>query len=178
MPYTLLTTSLYHDNNLVIHPEFYRNQDNFLCIESMSSNIIIFVNDINNKHINRNVDFIHYTSFNSDLHIENASVYNLTLRESLISYGYIVTFKYNLIDLFERINAIEMLYNSIIKAIEERLKEMSKNDYEVPDFNVDISMSIQPNLLPPYLNGVLSSIITIPQKQPIISLGLMFLNNE
>ena len=178
MPYTLLTTSLCHDNNLVTQPEFYRNQDNNLFIESLGSNIYFFVNDINKIHINGNVDFRDDASFKSDLHLKNASVYNLTLRDSLISYGNIVTSKYNLIDLFERINAIEMLYNGIVKAIEERLKEMFKNDDEVPDFNVDISMSIQPNLLPSYQNGVLSSIITIPQKQPIISLGLMFLNNE
>ena len=208
VPYTLLTTSLHHDNNLVTQPEFYRNQDNNLCIESVGSNINLFANDINKIHINGNVNFRNDTSFNSDLHIENASVYNLSLRDSLISYGNIVTSKYNLIDLFERINAIEMLYNGIVKAIEERLKEMFqkdyefpdfnvdismsiqpnllppyqhgmfKKDYEFPDFNVDISMSIQPNLLPPYQHGMLSSIIMIPQKQPIISLGLMFLNNE
>ena len=166
VPYTLLTTSLHHDNNLVTQPEFYRNQDNNLCIESVGSNINLFANDINKIHINGNVNFRNDTSFNSGVYCQSINSNNIYVRDSLIVVGNILTTNYNLNVLIERINAIEMSYNSVLTKIEEKIKYINRVNYVVSDFNFVVYMTIQPDLLPLYQNGLLTSTVVIIDENP------------
>ena len=120
-PWRIFTTSILHDNSLVVDPTFDKIDDNNLIIESTTSDILFFVD--NNKKIEFNGDtvFNNDVSFSNNITIENITTDNLTVKQDISVNGSLYLKNVSIQNMKEKLESLEISYNRL-RLIAERFK--------------------------------------------------------